>query len=348
MSAATDRVGRVAASKATEVDVDGVTVRLSSADKVYFPERGFTKGDVFNYYLSVGDGILRALRNRPTTLQRFPEGIGGEAFYQKRVPTKGVPPWVKTARITFPSGRPADELAPADLAHVAWASQLGAIVFHPWPVRGDRPDQPDELRIDLDPQPGTDFATAVEVAAELKNIFDELGWVAFPKTSGGRGVHVYVRLRPEWTFVQVRRAAIALGREVERRRPDIATTSWWKEERGERVFLDFNQMARDRTIACAYSLRANHRATVSTPVTWDELPRVEPNDFDLSTVPARFAKIGDPHAEIDAVAHDLTPLLEWVERDERDGQGDMPYPPDHPKMEGEPKRVQPSRARADT
>jgi DNA ligase D len=337
----------VAASKATEVDVGGVMVRLSSPDKVFFPERGFTKADVFNYYLSVGDGIVRALRNRPTTLQRFPEGIGGEAFYQKRIPAKGVPPWVTTARITFPSGRPADELAPADLAHVAWAAQLGAIVFHPWPVRGDRPDNPDELRIDLDPQPGVAFAAAVEVAAELKNIFGELGWVAFPKTSGGRGIHVYVRIRPEWTFVQVRRAAIALGREVERRRPDIATTSWWKEERGDRVFLDFNQMARDRTIACAYSLRANRRATVSAPVTWDELPHVEPDDFDLSTVPARFAKVGDPHAEIDAVAHDLTPLLEWVERDEREGLGDMPYPPDHPKMEGEPKRVQPSRARSE-
>ena len=183
---------------------------------------------------------------------------------------------------------------------------------------------------------------------ELKAILDELGWVGFPKTSGGRGVHVYVRIRPEWTFIQARRAVIALAREVERRRPDLATTSWWKEERGERVFLDFNQMARDRTIACAYSLRANQRATVSTPVTWDELSQVEPNDFDLRTVPARFAKIGDPHADIDDIAHDLTPLLEWVERDERDGLGDMPYPPEYPKMEGEPKRVQPSRARSDT
>ena len=338
----------MAVSKATEVDVGGVKVRLSSPDKVYFAERGFTKGDVFNYYLAVGDGILRALHHRPTTLQRFPEGLDGEAFYQKRIPTKGVPPWVQTAQIRFPSGRPADELCSADLAHVAWASQLGTIVFHAWPVRGSAPDNPDELRIDLDPQPGTDFANAVEVAMELKAILDELGWVGFPKTSGGRGVHVYVRIRPEWTFIQARRAVIALAREVERRRPDLATTSWWKEERGERVFLDFNQMARDRTIACAYSLRANQRATVSTPVTWDELSQVEPNDFDLSTVPARFAKIGDPHAAIDDIAHDLTPLLEWVERDDRDGLGDMPYPPEYPKMEGEPKRVQPSRARPDT
>jgi len=332
-------------SAAIEVEVAGHSVRLSSPEKIYFAERGFTKHDVFSYYLAVGDGILRALHRRPTTLQRFPDGLDGETFFQKRVPTRGVPPWVETSTITFPSGRTADELAVADLAHVAWASQLGTIVFHPWPVRSADPEAPDELRIDLDPQPGTDFADAVTVAGVAKEIFDELGWVAFPKTSGGRGVHIYVRIKPEWTFVQVRRAAIALGREIERRRPDMATTSWWKEERGERVFIDFNQMARDRTIACAYSLRANPRATVSTPVTWDELTRVEPNDFDLATVPPRFAAIGDPHASIDDVAHDLTPLLEWVERDERDGQADMPYPPDHPKMEGEPKRVQPSRAR---
>ncbi len=334
-----------AAKASTEVDVGGVPVRLSNPDKVYFPERGFTKGDVFNYYLSVGEGIMRALRDRPTTLQRFPDGIDGEAFFQKRLPAKGVPPWVRSARITFPSGRSADELAPADLAHVAWAAQLGAIVFHPWPVRAGDVDHPDELRIDLDPQPGVDFTAVVGVAAELKAIFDELGWAAYPKTSGGRGVHVYARIRPEWTFTQVRRAAIALGRQVERRRPDVATTAWWKEERGERVFIDYNQMARDRTIACAYSLRANRRATVSTPVTWEELPQIEPDDFDLVTVPARLAARGEAHAGIDTVAHDLTPLLEWAERDERDGHGDMPYPPDHPKMEGEPKRVRPSRAR---
>jgi DNA ligase D len=334
-----------AKATATEVEVAGHSVRLSSPDKVYFPERQYTKRDVFDYYLAVGDGILRALRDRPTTLQRFPEGIDGEAFFQKRVPTRGVPPWVQTAQITFPSGRTADELCPVDLAHVAWAAQLGTIVFHAWPVRKSHVDNPDELRLDLDPQPGTDFADAARVAGELRALVDELGWVAYPKTSGGRGVHVYLRIRPQWTFVQVRRAAIALARELERRRPDLVTTSWWKEERGRRVFIDFNQMARDRTIACAYSLRANPRATVSTPVTWDELAHVEPNDFDLRTVPDRLAKVGDPHAGIDDVAYELTPLLEWVERDEREGLGDMPYPPDHPKMPGEPMRVQPSRAR---
>jgi DNA ligase D len=326
-----------------EVDVAGRTVRLSSPDRVIFPKRGFTKKDVFDYYLAVGDGILRALHHRPTTLQRFPEGIEGEMFFQKRVPARGVPRWLETAQIAFPSGRTAVELCPADLAHVAWAAQMGTVVFHPWPVRRTDPDRPDELRVDLDPQPGTDFADAAEAAGELRMVLDELGVTGWPKTSGGRGVHVYLRIQPRWTFVEVRRAVIALARELERRRPDRVTTSWWKEERGARVFVDFNQMARDRTIACAYSLRANARATVSTPVTWDELPDVEPDDFDLRTVPERFGKVGDPHARIDDEPWDITPLLEWAERDERDGLGDMPYPPDHPKMPGEPPRVQPSR-----
>src|SRR5256884_4247886 len=328
-----------------EVEVAGRKVRLTSADRVMFPERGFTKGDVFRYYVSVGDGIMRALRERPTTLQRFPDGLDGETFFQKRIPTRGVPPWVETATIKFPSMRTADELCPTDLAHVAWAAQLGTIVFHPWPVRRSAVDSPDELRIDLDPQPGTDFRHAAAAAAVVHEVLDELGWVGYPKTSGGRGVHVYLRIRPQWTFVEVRRAAIALGREVERRNPSLVTTSWWKEERGERVFVDFNQMARDRTIACAYSLRANRRATVSTPVTWEELAQVEPDDFDLATVPAPIVELGDPHVSIDDVAHDLTPLLEWVERDERAGLGDMPYPPEHPKMPGEPMRGQPSKAR---
>jgi DNA ligase D len=345
----------VAGSSAVDVEAGGRTVRISNPDKIYFPERGFTKLDVVTYYINVGDGILRALYERPTTLERWPSGVvegmklstradnRGDAFYQKRLPTKGVPPWVESARISFPSGRTADELCPVDLAHVAWAAQLGTIVFHAWPVRRADTDSPDELRIDLDPQPGTDFADAVAAAEVLHEVLDELGWVGFPKTSGGRGVHVYVRIAPQWTFVEARRAVIALAREVERRRPDKITTNWWKEERGERVFVDFNQMARDRTIACAYSLRANPRATVSTPVTWEELRHVEPNDFTLDTVQERIAKIGDPHAAIDDVAHDITPLLEWAERDQRDGLGDMPYPPEYPKMPGEPPRVQPSR-----
>jgi DNA ligase D len=338
--------GGRARAEPVEVEVAGRTVRLSSPDRICFPRRGFTKKDVFDYYLAVGDGIMRALRHRPTALQRFPEGIEGEMFYQKRVPARGVPPWIETARIRFPSGRSADELCPVDLAHVAWAAQLGTVVFHPWPVRRTDVDRPDELRIDLDPQPGTDFADAVEAAGEVRALLDEVGAVGWPKTSGGRGVHVYLRIAPRWTFTEVRRAVIALARRVERRRPDLVTTSWWKEERGERVFLDYNQMARDRTIACAYSLRANPRATVSTPVTWDELPDVEPDDFDLRTVPERLARIGDPHAGIDDAPWDITPLLEWADQDDRDGRGgDLPYPPDHPKMPGEPKRVQPSRDR---
>src|SRR3954452_1994297 len=325
------------------VEIAGHEVRLTSPDKVIFPRRGYTKRDVFEYYLSVGDGIMRALRNRPTTLQRFPDGIEGEMFFQKRIPTRGVPDWIQTAKIKFPSMRAADELCPADLAHVAWAAQMGTIVFHPWPVRKAAVDNPDELRIDLDPQPGTDFDDVVSTAGVVREVLGDLGWTGFPKTSGGRGVHVYVRIAPRWSFVEVRRAAIALAREVERRNPDRITTSWWKEERGVKVFLDYNQMAPDRTIACAYSLRANARATVSTPVTWAELTEVEPDDFDLRTVAKRFAEVGDPHAALDDVAYDITPLLEWSQRDEKTGAGALPYPPDHPKMPGEPPRVQPSR-----
>ncbi len=330
---------------AEEIEVAGRHVRLSSPDRVMFPQRGFTKADVFHYYLAVGPGIMRALGQRPTTLQRFPEGIEGEAFFQKRVPARGMPSWVHTAKISFPSGRMAAELCPADLAHVAWAAQMGTVVFHPWPVRAADPDRPDELRIDLDPQPGTDFADAARAASELHGILTELGAPGWPKTSGGRGVHVYLRIRPHWTFVEVRRATIALARELERRRPELVTTAWWKEERGARVFVDYNQMARDRTIACAYSLRANARATVSTPLAWDELADVDPDDFDLRSVPARLAERGDPHADIDDAAWDITPLLEWAERDAANGQGDLPYPPEHPKMPGEPKRVQPSKDR---
>jgi DNA ligase D len=335
----------MAKADVVQMEVAGRSVRLTSPDKIYFPQRGYTKRDVFGYYLAVGEGIFRALRERPTTLQRFPEGIEGEMFFQKRIPTRGVPPWVDTAKIAFPSGRTADELCPTDLAHVTWAAQMGTIVFHPWPVRRANVDNPDELRIDLDPQPGTDFGDAVEAALALREVLVELGWTGWPKTSGGRGVHVYVRIKPDWNFVDIRRAGIALAREVERRRPDKVTTNWWKEERGQRVFIDYNQMARDRTIACAYSLRANARATASAPVTWDELTDVEPDDFDLRTMPKRFAEIGDPHAAIDDEAVDIRPLLEWFARDETDGRGDMPYPPEYPKMPGEPKRVQPSKDR---
>lgn len=337
----------------------GRTVRVSSPDKVYFAERNITKIDVVRYFLSVGDGILNALRERPTTLERWPGGVfegakrstrqdnRGDAFFQKRVP-KGAPEWVETARIAFPSGRFADEVSPTELAVVAWAANLGTLTFHPWPVSRADVDRPDQLRIDLDPQPGTDFEDAVRVAYPLRELLDELGMAGFPKTSGGRGVHVYVPIEPRWTFVEVRRALIALGRELERRMPEQVTIKWWKEERGERIFIDYNQMARDRTIASAYSIRPTPRALVSGPVTWEELADVRPEDFDVATMPARFAQVGDLHAGIADRRYSLEPLLELVDRDERDHQlGDLPYPPEYPKMEGEPRRVQPSRARPD-
>jgi DNA ligase D len=341
--------------------VDGHDIRVTNPGKPYFPKAAggpITKLEVIDYYVAVGEALLRALRDRPTTLERWPggvrpgarlstrEGFKGEAFFQKRVPT-GAPDWVRTARIEFPSGRSADEVCPHTPATIVWAAQLGTITFHPWPVRSADVDHPDELRIDLDPQPGTTFDDAVAVGLELRGLLDELGWIGFPKTSGGRGVHVYVRIEPRWTFTDVRHAAIAIGRELERRMPGRVTTKWWKEERGQAVFVDYNQNARDRTIRSAWSVRAVAEATVSTPVTWDELADVQPGDFTLRTVPPRLDQHGDPHATIDSVAHDLAPVLEWYERDVRDrGLEDMPYPPDYPKMPGEPKRVQPSKRAA--
>ena len=347
------------ASPFIEIPVGDRLVKVTNPDKVYFPATGGTKRDLVEYYLSVADGILRALRNRPTTLERWPAGVfpgaklstqqshGGDAFFQKRVP-KGAPEWVKTARIEFPSGRSADEVCPTEPAVVAWAANLGTLTFHPWPVRDTDVDHPDELRIDLDPQPGTDFDDARRVALEgARELLADLGYVGFVKTSGKGGVHIYLRIEPRWTFTEVRRAALAFGREVERRMPSLVTTKWWKEERGENVFIDFNQNARDRTIASAYSVRPRPNAPVSAPVTWAELPDVAPEDFTIKTMPARFAAVGDPHATIDDRAFSLEPLLEMSERDEREqGLGDMPYPPNYPKMPGEPMRVQPSKARA--
>ncbi|SHG11248.1 non-homologous end-joining DNA ligase [Streptoalloteichus hindustanus] len=320
-------------------------VRVSNLDKVYFPERGITKGDVLRYYLAVAEPLLRAVRNRPTMLKRYPDGVTGEFFYSKRVP-KGAPEWVRTVRISFPSGRHADEICPTEPGVLLWAANLGTFDFHPWPVRRDDVDRPDELRIDLDPQPGTGFREAVRVAGVLREVMAEAGVVGFPKTSGGRGVHVLARIRPEWDFVHVRRAVIALAREVERRMPEEATTAWWKEERGRRVFLDYNQAARDRTIASAWSVRGTPRATVSMPVTWERLPEVDPDDFDVRTSPDWLAEHGDPHLGLDDHAHGIEVLLDWFDRDGRDrGMGELPYPPEYPKMPGEPPRVQPSRRR---
>ncbi|WP_327070329.1 non-homologous end-joining DNA ligase [Kitasatospora sp. NBC_01302] len=333
--------------ESVQLEVGGRSVKLSNPGKVYYPGPGYTKLDVAQYYQAVGEAVLRGLRDRPTTLQRFPDGVEGEFFYQKRAP-KNTPDWLPTARIAFPSGRFADEICPGEPAAVLWAANLGCLTFHPWPVRRPDTDRPDELRLDLDPQPGTDFTDAVRAAHQLREVLAECGLTGWPKTSGGRGLHVYVPIRPEWTFAEVRRCAIALGRALERRMPDQVTTHWWKEERGRRVFVDYNQMARDRTIASPYSLRPRPEATVSTPLHWTELDAAAPGDFTLRTVPARLAELGDPYAELDEHAFGLEAVLELAERQERDeGLGEMPYPPDHPKAPGEPPRVQPSRARHD-
>ena len=333
------------AEPAVEVDADGRKVRVTNPSKVFFSTRGETKLDLVQFYLAVGEGALRGVFERPTVLKRYPHGAEGDFFFQKRAPEKR-PPWIETVQVSFPSGRTADELCPTHVADLAWAANLGCLDLNPWAVRRSDLDHPDELRIDLDPQPGVAFDAVRRVALMSREVLVEHGGlVGFPKTSGSRGIHVNVRIEPEWDFTQVRRAALALAREVERRLPSIATSRWWKEERGERVFIDYNQNARDRTVASAYSVRANAEARVSCPVTWDEVPEVEPNDLTIATVPARFAELGDVGAGIDGQAYRLDGLLELAERDERNGLGDAPWPPSFAKQKGEPKRVQPSRAR---
>src|SRR5215208_1094036 len=301
-----------------ELDVGGRTVKVTNPDKVYFAERGETKLDHVQYYIAVGEGIVRALCERPTQLKRHPGGAESQPIYQKRVPEKR-PDWIEVARVTFPSGRHADELCVTEVAQVAWAANLAVVDFHPWPSRRPAVDLPDELRIDIDPQPGTEFADAKVVAATVREVLAEMGWTGWPKTSGNRGIHVACRIEPRWEFPVVRRCALAFAREVERRLPGLVTTAWWKEERGEKVFIDYNQNARDRTIASAYSVRPFPHAPVSAPVTWDELPDVESEDFTLATMPVRFAELGDVHAGIDDAVNDLGVLLDWVEREEAAG-----------------------------
>jgi DNA ligase D len=335
------------ASPFVELEVDDRIVKVTNPEKVYFDELGDAgrKIDLVQHYLTVGDGIVRALFERPCTLKRHPDGARGEAIYQKRVPEHR-PDWVQSARVHFPSGRHADELCVTERAAVAWAANLGTLDFHPWPSRRADTEHPDELRIDLDPQPGTDYEDATVIAQEVQGLLAELGWTGWPKTSGNRGIHIYVRIEPRWEFPEVRRAALAFAREIERRRPDLVTTAWWKEERGEKIFVDYNQNARDRTIASAYSVRALPWGPVSAPLRWDEVPDARPRDFTLATMAERYAKVGDLHAGIDEVSVELTPLLEMADRDEAErGLGDAPYPPNFPKMPGEPMRVQPSRAK---
>ncbi|MBV9089115.1 MAG: non-homologous end-joining DNA ligase [Mycobacteriaceae bacterium] len=334
------------ATPAEEIDVDGVAVRITNPDKVFYPKLGSsgTKGKLIEYYLAVAGGpMLASLRDRPTHLQRFPDGVDGEEIYQKRVPQHH-PDYIETCRITFPSGRTADALKVTHPSAIIWAAQMAAITLHPWQVRCPDTEHPDELRIDLDPQPGTGFEQARAVAVDiLKPLLDELRLVGYAKTSGGRGVHVFLRIEANRDFVEVRRAGIALAREVERRSPGTVTTSWWKEERGERIFIDFNQNARDRTMASAYSARRTPIGTVSTPLTWRELADADPDDYTIATVAALVARRGDPWADMESKAQSIEPLLEMAAADAERGLGDMPYPPNYPKMPGEPKRVQPSR-----
>jgi DNA ligase D len=306
----------MAQDSAVELEVGDRTVRISHPDRVYFPARGETKLDLARYYISVGDGIVRALRERPCMLHRFPSGVSGEKIHQKRIP-RGAPPWLETVRVHFPRyNRYADELCVTELASVIWAVQMSTVEFHPWNSRRADTERPDEWRIDLDPGPLCGFDRVRRVAHIAGEVLDELGAVGWPKTSGGRGLHIYVRIEPRWGFAEVRRAALAFAREVERRAPDDVTTAWWRKDRDPALlFVDYNQNTRDHTIASAYSVRGVPEATVSTPITWDEIDDVEPGDCTIATVPKRFARLGDLHRGIDDTAYSLSTLLEWADRD---------------------------------
>jgi DNA ligase D-like protein (predicted polymerase) len=326
------------------LEVAGREVSISNPHKVLFPGPKHTKLDLVRYYLAVAEGALRGAGGRPNMLVRFPNGIEGEHFYQKRAPTSR-PPWIEVVSIRFPSGRSADEVVPRDAAALAWLANLACLELHPHPVRADDLDHPDELRVDLDPVPGVDWAQVLQVGQVVESTLADFGLTGWPKTSGSRGLHVVVRIERRWGFTQVRRAALALAREVERRAPALATSKWWKEER-HGVFVDYNQNAKDRTVASAYSVRPKPDARVSAPLEWDELPHCNPADFTLATMPERFAKLGDRHAAIDDSPSSLEPLLELSARHEREGLGDAPWPPHYEKQGGEPMRVQPSKARA--
>jgi DNA ligase D len=326
------------------VEASGREVSITSPGKVFFAKRGDTKLDLVRYYQSVEEPLLRAMGGRPVLLQRFPNGAGGSSFFQKRVP-ESHPEWLQTTTVSTPNGTTSQALVAADLSHVLWAVNLGCLGFHVWPSKASDPEHADELRIDLDPTPGVTFAMVQEGAREVRALLDESGVTCMPKTTGNRGIHVYVRLKPRWTSYQVRSAAVAVARELERRRPDLLTAAWWKEERGRRVFIDFNQNAPHKTIFGAWSVRARPGAQVSTPFAWDELDDIHPDSLTIATVPARVARDGDPWAPMDAAPQSLEPLLALHERDAAAGQVDAPWPPQYPKMPGEPPRVAPSRAR---
>ena len=336
------------ASEAAHITVPGPhgdrEVRISSPSRVLWPEAGITKLDLARYLVAVGEPFIEANGDRPVSLQRFSGGIDGEQFFSKN-PPKGTPDYVRSEMVVYPSGRTHPQLVLDEPAAAVWAAQMNTIVFHPWASRAERSDYPDQLRIDLDPQPGTDFDDAKPVAVELRAVLAEAGLDAFIKTSGNRGLHVFAPIRPEWEFLEVRHAVIAAARELERRMPEAVTTHWWKEERGERIFVDYNQANRDRTMAGAYSPRALAHAPVSCPIEWSELDRADPAEFTILTVPERLSTTGDPWADMGEKPGSIDVLLEWWARDVENGLGELPFPPDYPKMPGEPPRVQPSRAK---
>jgi DNA ligase D len=332
------------ADDAEVLELDGHEVRVTSPGKVFFAERGETKRDLVQYYLRVREPLLRTMGGRPVLMQRFPNGAGGRSFFQKRVPDTA-PAWLHTTTVTTVNGTPSRALVIADLAHVVWAVDLGCLGFHVWPHRAADPEHCDELRLDLDPQPGTDFSDVRRAAAELRTLLDELAITGYPKTTGNRGLHVYVRLQPRWDSYAVRAAAVAVACELERRRPEVITAAWWKEERGERVFVDYNQNAPHKTVFGAWSVRARAGGQVSTPLRWDEVFELHPDELTLATVPDRLDRLGDPWADIDEHPQSLEPLLAMHERDRANGLLDAPWPPVYPKMPDEPPRVAPSRAR---
>jgi DNA ligase D len=334
----------VAKTEAVELELAGRTVRVTSPNKVMFSERGETKLDLVQYYATIEDELMNAIRGRPVLMERYPNGAEGSSFFQKRVPTEA-PEWLETTIVSTPNGTTSRALVAADIAHIVWAANLGCLGFHVWPNHADDPEHADELRIDLDPQPGVDFDDVREAAREVHALLDEVGIEGWPKTTGNRGIHVYVHLERQWDPIAVRQGAVAVARELARRRPDLITDAWWKEERGERVFVDFNQNAPHKTVFGAWSVRARPGAQVSTPFAWDQLDDVHPDDLTMAVVPARVAAAGDPWAAIDQRLQSLDPLLDMYERDLESGLQDAPWPPVYPKMPGEPTRVAPSRAR---
>jgi DNA ligase D len=336
----------VATKEVRPLEVSGRTVEISSPDKIYFPELGATKFELATFYLAVADGLAVSAFGRPAMLQRFPDGAGGTSFFQKRVPS-GAPDWLQTTVVTTPNGTASNALVVADAAHILWAVNLGCLGLHLWPYRADDPGHADELRIDLDPQPGTSFDQVRGAAGCVRALLEELGIAAYPKTTGNRGLHLYARLEPRWDSYQVRAGAVALARELERRHPDLITANWWKEERGERIFVDFNQNAPHKTVFGAWFARPRVGGQVSTPLSWDEVGDVDPDSLTIRTVPDLLAERGDPWAAMAAEPQSLQPLLDLAARDRADGLPDAPWPPEYPKQPDEPTRVAPSRARKD-